>query len=243
VVTDGSEPPGDGIDGAVAHRGDLAQFIPDEDPVCDANEDHGQDVAGDVTEGKVVVHARVWKSDTGVTICPRLARQLDALKPTFRLDDMRDKTEFEFFQALFPMKVVADICALMTSTGRAAHRQFGRKWEVSEGIFWLWQGLHTHMVCFPSKGPLDQYWAKSVHLEATGTVHNLCKYGMTLQHFRNMQRTFVLPTYGQQATDPFDPIRLFVDSWNANMVMVFVPGDRLCLDESMGRWLGMHMPG
>jgi hypothetical protein len=50
-------------------------------------------------------------------------------------------------------------------------------------------------------------------------------------------RAFCLPTHNN-VTDPFNPIRLFVDKWNQTMVATLTPGSMVLEDESMGLWKG-----
>jgi hypothetical protein len=61
---------------------------------------------------------------------------------------------------------------------------------------------------------------------------NLGQYGISYNDFTRMMRAFELPTSGVVA-DPFDPIRKFTDSWNANMVDTLVPSNIITVDESM----------
>jgi len=71
---------------------------------------------------------------------------------------------------------------------------------------------------------------------------NLGQYGITYSHFIKLMSVFELPTYGV-ATDAFEPIRNFTDSWNENMVTTLLPGSILTIDESMGLWNDKGMPG
>ena len=96
---------------------------------------------------------------------------------------------------------------------------------------------------FNQDGDKEQYWLKSDEGQpGVFVVHDLGKYGMSYNFYREIERSFCLPKYGIDE-DVFDPIRLFADKWNDNMKEAFHPSWVLVVDESMGKWRGKGMPG
>jgi hypothetical protein len=97
-------------------------------------------------------------------------------------------------------------------------------------------GLKLYMMIFPMQGPIEQYWEDPVVTADDDMVfvsHNVGRYGLTYNRYREIERSFALPTHGD-TTDVFDPARYFVEIWNKNMEKAFVPGYVLTVDESMG---------
>ena len=144
---------------------------------------------------------------------------------------------------MFPNNLVVEIARETTDTGRKTG--LGHSFEVTEGHMWLFLGCKHYMSVFPQEGSRDDYWAKPGE-ERSGEVflvHNLGQYyGMSYNRYRAIERAFTLPTHGLMS-DPFNPIRLFIDKWNNNMFQAFVPGGTMTVDESMTEWLGQAMPG
>ena len=96
---------------------------------------------------------------------------------------------------------------------------------------------------FPQQGSVDQYWQADCSV-TTGRVsieHNVGKHGVSYSRYREIERAFSLPHYGD-LSDPFDPIRQFVKLWNDNHFQAFKPGWVITVDESMGKWCGKGMP-
>lgn len=110
--------------------------------------------------------------------------------------------------------------------------------EYTEADAWLFCGLKHYMMIFNMDGDRELYWADSADGQVgVFVVHNLGKYGMSYNFFREIERSFTLPTYGN-AGDVFEPVRRFVDMWNENMKGAFEPSWILVVDESMGMWRG-----
>ncbi|KAK3255282.1 hypothetical protein CYMTET_35530 [Cymbomonas tetramitiformis] len=106
------------------------------------------------------------------------------------------------------------------------------------------------MLCFPEEGGNDAYWDKwADKTEAElGTLfirHDLKRFGLTQTRFEHFVKASQLRSNAADVAsgDPFSPIRRFADAWNNTMANVLSPGDLLLVDESMGQWKGMGMPG
>ena len=153
--------------------------------------------------------------------------------PKLNLEDCRNKTEFDFFLAMYPSSLLQETYQLMTK---------GSSIRVGHGEFWLWVGLMMYMMVQPDEGDMSEYWLEMVPSGEVGVVHDLGQYGMPVQRFQKLKDSFVLPTY-DNTDDPFNPIRRFVDEWNANLQSKLSPGELLAFDDSMALWRGLKAPG
>ena len=122
---------------------------------------------------------------------------------------------------------------------------FGGDWTVTRGDVIGFIGLNFAILLFHTGGPKEDLWLNEVsgdYIQSLFLPANLGQYGISYDRFKKLMRCFELPTYGD-ATDPFEPIRKFTDSWNENMLSQLVPGKYITVDESMGLWRGKGMPG
>ena len=183
----------------------------------------------------------VWTKGRGRAVCPHVASGGSRIRPRLTLYNYTEKPILSFFMHMFPSSLVVEISRETTLTGR--NIGLGLNFEVTEGDMWLFLGCKHYMSVFPQEGNKEDYWAPPGE-ERNGEVffiHHLEQYGLTYSRYRNIERAFTLPTHGEMS-DPFNPIRLFVDKWNQNMFRAFVPGSTITIDESMTEWLGRAMP-
>jgi hypothetical protein len=130
------------------------------------------------------------------------------------------------------------MAAEMTSKG--VELGFVSSWLVTHGEVWRFLGYNMAIMVLHSGGPKEDLWLQennAKYEDAVFAVPNLGQYGLDYPRFVKLMRCFTLPTYGDK-TDPFDPIRLFTDKWNATVHSALAPGRILTVDESMALWKG-----
>ena len=184
----------------------------------------------------------VWRKGQGRQTCPHVQAGGNHTRPRLTLYNYTEKTPLDFFEHFLP-SLNQDIARETTFAGRRLN--LGANFEVTEGEIWLFLAYKHYMSVYPQDGDKADYWAAEPGPEHEGEVfivHNLGKYGLTYSRYRQIERSFTLPTY-EQLSDPFNPIRFFVDKWNENMFVAFIPGAEVTVDESMAEWLGKAMPG
>ena len=188
-------------------------------------------------------HHQPWTKGAGRTIDP-LVNGGYKDPPRFTLYNYCDKGELEFFSHCFPKDGFREIAQATTKLGRVKLKR--PNWEATPGEMCCFLGLKLYMMIFPMQGPVEQFWEEDVVTEDIDQLvrvsHNVGRYGLSYNRYREIERSFALPTHGDK-TDVFDPIRYFVKVWNENMEKAFVPGYVLTVDESMGLWKGKGMPG
>ena len=191
------------------------------------------------TQERVKRHRLWWTKNATRTVDPLRTGGGFTGRPVFKLHNYRDASPLQYFEAVFP-SCVPEIAAATTLAGKAIVRP---SFDCSEADMWLFLGLKHYIMIFNQDGDKSQYWETSGDGQpGVFVVHDLGKYGMTYSRFRDIERAFCLPTYGNPE-DVFNPIRFFADQWNDNMKGVFEPSWVLVVDESMGKWLGKGMPG
>ena len=196
-----------------------------------------EDEVAEVGDEHLVVGGVRWKKREG--------RQIDTLStngyqrpPLYKLHAFTEKAELDYFHSFFPCDLIHDIVQSMTLNGRKLG--FGATWEVTVGKFWLFMGYNLAILATHTGGPKEDLWLSDCHEKYGGCLwqpSDLGRYGLSYIEYRNLMRALSLPTY-RDTMDPFDPIRRFVDRWNACAVGSLVPGPVICVDESMGQWLG-----
>jgi hypothetical protein len=188
----------------------------------------------------------VWEKGVGREIDPRFAGA--GLGHTGRarinMQNILDKTEREFFEHCFPTHMLVSMARVVSDRGK---EMFNRNWEVDVADIWVFLGIKQYMMVFPQEGPRKDYWEiapqDANEKQEVFIYHNLGnKYNMSFNFYKEIERAFVLPTYGDD-TDVFDSIRLFSEEWNKNMSKAISPGAYITVDESMGGWTGKGMPG
>eukprot|EP00873_Tetraselmis_striata_P009895 jgi/Tetstr1/430159/TSEL_019991.t1 len=180
------------------------------------------------------IGAQVWKKIHGRSIDPFLTNGRQQVV-AFKLHGHTEKPVLDYFSACFPAGLVEDIAASMTRCG--SELCYGASWEVTSGEFWRFLAYNMAVLIIHSGGPKENLWLKPGYENhgAFFTAPDPGQYGLQYSTFRRMMRAFTLPTYGDN-TDPFDPVRQFVDCWNARMVSMLSPGPLITVDESMGLW-------
>eukprot|EP00873_Tetraselmis_striata_P044287 jgi/Tetstr1/464551/TSEL_009308.t1 len=176
--------------------------------------------------------------DTDSEVEEEAEADADSPAAAFKLHGHTEKPVLDYFSACFPAGLVEDIAASMTRRGRELG--YGALWEVTSGEFWMFLAYNMAILIIHSGGPKEDLWLKPGNEKYHGaffTAPDLGQYGLQYSTFRRMMRAFTLPTYGD-TTDPFDPVRQFVDCWNARMVSMLSPGPLITVDESMGLWTG-----
>ena len=126
----------------------------------------------------------------------------------------------------------------MTQNGRRLG--FGSAWEVTPGLVWSFFGYNMAILTLHTGGPKEDMWLSAPNWDYHDTLWlppDMGRFGMDWPKFKNLMRAFCLPTY-DQIEDPFSPIRRFVDRWNSKMAATLIPGPIICVDESMGLWVG-----
>ena len=195
------------------------------------------------TDTRIKRHNLWWEKSSGRSVDPMLSTGGYSNPPRLTLYNYTDKNELQFFEHCYPTKLVADIASATTLAGKQLLRPH---WLVTEGELWLFLACKQYMMIFAQEGPAKQFW----HLddeEVEGTVfvrHDLGKYGLTFNRYREIERCFRLPhDVHTGGSDHLSSLKTLVDEWNENMCKAFVPGRVLTVDESMGAWLGRGMPG
>ena len=186
-------------------------------------------------------HGQRWNKGQGRTTDPYQTGSGFRDQPRFTLYGYTLADEMVFFQHLFPPCLVVGIvnATIETAKVKLNNRQ---GWSIEVGELWCFLGLKTYMMIFPMAGPVEHFWEAPVDMNTIYVEHNLGRFGMTVNRFREIERCFTLPHHGRM-DDIFNPVRKFVDMWNANMVEAFIPGWVIVVDESMAKWLGKGMPG
>ena len=205
-------------------------------PRTDANKGHFESAS------IIARHHQPWTKGAGRAIDP-LVNGGYKDPPRFTLYNYCDKSALNFFCHCFPDNGFQEIAQATTKVGRVKLKR--STWDVSAGEMCCFLGLKQYMMIFPMQGPVEQYWEDAGVTEDDDMVsvcHNVGRYGLAYNRYREIERCFALPTHGD-TTDVFDPVRYFVEVWNKNMEKAFVPGYVLTVDESMGLWKGKGMPG
>ena len=140
------------------------------------------------TETTITVHGQEWQKNSKCTIDQRAIKGAYKYAPKFKLHGYLEKTEFEFFQAMFPMDLVDGVCEEMST-----HIS---KTTVTKGEFWHFMGYIMYILVHPEEGSIDSYWLTKRPDGEMGAVHNLGKYGMSKSRFIALRTAFRLPTYG-----------------------------------------------
>ena len=204
--------------------------------------DDGEQAASEaqtiVTSGGVT-----WQKGQGRTVDP-FAKDGYKAPAVLKLHRYMDESELAYLLACFPSSLVNQIASLMTKRGRDV-LGFGAAWEVTPGEVYLFLGYNIAILILHTEGPKAHLWMKPgdpKYRDALFMAPDLGQFGIDHARFLKLMSAFTLPTYGD-ASDPFDPVRLFVDAWNAQMQRTLTPGPILVVDESMGLWKGKGMPG
>ena len=192
------------------------------------------------TDTHITRHNVTWQKDEGRQIDPMVHSGYSA-PPRFTLYGYQEKKEVDYFSHVFPRDMVQSLAEATTVTARTKLKRFG--WSVDVGEMYVFLGLKMYMMIYPQQGGVSQYWESedSGLSHRVSVDHSLGKHGMLLSRYREIERCFTLPHRGD-LTDPFDPIRMFVERWNQNMSEAFKPSWVIVVDESMGKWQGKGMP-
>ena len=196
-----------------------------------------EDVEEDVGEIELEVGGVVWFKNQGRVVDP-MATFGYQRPPLYKLHGFTTKNELEFFQSFFPVNLINETAACMTTNGRRLG--YGTHWEVTPGMLWLFFGYNMAILTLHTAGPKEDLWLSEVtntYRDSLWLPPGLGRFGMDWSMFKKMMRAFCLPTYGTD-TDPFNPIRRFLDEWNSRMASTLAPGPVICVDESMGLWVG-----
>ena len=185
-------------------------------------------------------HGQRWNKGQGRTTDPYHTGSGFRDQPRFTLYGYTLADELSFFQHIFPPSLLVGIVNATIETARVKLKRYA--WTLELGELWCFLGLKTYMMIFPMAGPVEHYWEAPVDESTIYVDHNLGRFGMTVNRFKEIERCFTLPHYGRM-DDTFDPVRKFVDMWNANMAEAYIPGWVIVVDESMAKWLGKGMPG
>ena len=194
-------------------------------------------VGGDNNPRQITCGEYVWDTNRGRTVDPFAQRGYNR-RAVFNLHNFTEKFELEFFEACFPSEMVPEIADMISKRGRDLG--FGPTWEVSPGMAWLFLAYNFCVLAIHTGGPKEDLWLRpgdKKFEEAFYLCADLGQYGLQYSVFCKIMRCFELPTHGDW-TDPFNPIRLFVEKWNSTMVAVLTPGSKVVVDESMGLWKG-----
>ena len=193
------------------------------------------------TETHVKRHRVLWEKGGIRESDPMLTGNGYSGRPRLTLYNYTEKSPLQFFEHCWPVNLVSDIAFATSSAGQRLIRP---GWTVSKGEMWLFLAEKGYMNLFPQEGRKEHYW-EVPEVDKVGMAfveHDLGKYGHDANRYREIERAFRLPTYGDKS-DFFDPIRRTVDEWNARMEAALEPGPFLTVDESMAGWRGKGMPG
>jgi hypothetical protein len=183
-----------------------------------------------------------WNKMEGRTVDPFVQKGYNR-RAEFKLHNYTEKTERDFFEAMFPWETIPEIASLMTARGRLLG--YGPDWSVSRGDVIGFLGYNFSVLIFHIGGPKEDLWlheSAGKYEDSIFSPANLGQFGMPYNYFAKLMRTFELPTH-DDPSDPFNPIRKFTDEWNKNMYTNLVPGHIITVDESMGLWKGKGMLG
>ena len=192
------------------------------------------------TETHVKRHRVSWLKGGTREIDPMLSGGAFVGRSRLTLHNYTEKRPLEFFEHCFP-PIVDDIASATTLAGRRLIRP---TFSVSKGEMWLFLAEKGYMNVYPQEGPKEHYWEvpDDERIDTVFVDHNLGKFGHGYNRYKDIERSFRLPTHGD-SSDFFDPIRRTVDEWNARMEVALDPGPFLTVDESMAGWKGKGMPG
>ena len=208
-----------------------------------SEDEEDEEDEGEATDNIIKMkNGQKWSKGVGRTVDPFLQRGYHQ-NAKLRLPGCTEKNEMEYFLACFPKHFINSIAQLMTQKGRSL--LFGTSWTVTPGEVYSFFGYNIAIMLLHTGGPKQDLWLADGDSKYEGALFlapDLGQYGISYARFHRLMMTFTLPTYGD-GTDPFDPIRMFVDAWNTNMESTILPGPTIIVDESMGLWKGRGMPG
>ena len=191
-----------------------------------------------VLDDRLKVGDVVWIKSQGRVVDP-MANDGYQRPPRYKLHGFTCKNELEFFESFFPTNLINETAACMTQNGQRIG--FGTTWEVTPGLVWSFLGYNMAILTLNPAGAKKYMWLSEVTDDFKDSLWlppDLGRYGMSWNKFKNLMRAFCLPTYGQANDDPFNPIRRFLDQWNSCVAATLIPGPIICVDESMGLWVG-----
>jgi hypothetical protein len=146
----------------------------------------------------------------------------------------------EYFYLLFPMGFLPE---LLTQTNLiiqdSAYPNY-LKYNLTRGELFKWLGIKLAMILSPLRGGIDAYFASENEI---GTVYEAGNFGkrfkMSKGRFKIIQESLRFAPENRQSTDPWNPIRPFIDAFNTRNASVVIPGIFLCIDECMSMWKGL----
>ena len=192
------------------------------------------------SETHIKRHRLSWLKGGTREIDPMLTGNGYSARSRLTLYNYTSKTPLDFFEHCWPALVEE----IAEATSLAGQRIIRPGFQVSKGEMWLYLAEKGYMNIFPQEGPKGHYWEvpEEQKEEMIYVEHDLGRFGHDYSRFKDIERAFRLPTYGN-SSDFFDPVRKLVDSWNNCMEAAIEPGPVLTVDESMGGWKGKGMPG
>ncbi|OWY90602.1 hypothetical protein PHMEG_00041199 [Phytophthora megakarya] len=112
---------------------------------------------------------------------------------------------------------------------------------IKAGDWFKWFGLRLAMALEPSPGPVRVYWETEARDGFMGTPPCFGqRFGMSRQCFEQIMNCMSFSD-GYLSDDPWKPIRLVVDGFNARRKNFVSPGNLLCVDECVSAWKGREV--
>ncbi|KAF4136960.1 Transposase IS4, partial [Phytophthora infestans] len=197
--------------------------------------DSGLSRAENEDDGSVYAHGRRWIHCDAVLIDPAdfvLARKASIHWPSHLL--LGERSFVSYFYLMYPMGSLQT--TIQETNTLLVERRQG---VIGRGEFFRWIGSRLAMTLEPRRGPLTVYWNASVPERSVGTAANFGQlYGMTCRTFQNIQSALRFALSQAPADDPWQAVRLLINSFNEQRKRVISPGAVLCVDECMSSWQG-----
>ncbi|OWY95099.1 hypothetical protein PHMEG_00034987, partial [Phytophthora megakarya] len=109
---------------------------------------------------------------------------------------------------------------------------------IKAGDWFKWIGLRLAMALEPRPGPVRVYWETEARDGFIGTPPCFGqRFGMSRHCFEQIMNCMSFSD-GYLSDDPWKPIRLGVDRFNARRKDFVSPGNLLCVDECISAWKG-----
>ena len=114
-----------------------------------------------------MVGQQVWRKNQGRTIDPSKAHG-HARPAAFKLYCYTEKSELDYFMAVFPSHLIAEIAVGMTDRGGLLG--FGSTWEVSVGEAWRFIGYNMAIMVLHTWGPKEDLWLDNDNKKYDGAL-------------------------------------------------------------------------
>ncbi|CAG8688987.1 4091_t:CDS:2, partial [Gigaspora margarita] len=171
------------------------------------------------------------EQDSAVGIDSRRVHQSYTNSLVVNISDIANASPRQFFEHFLPVEYL--MSTVIPSTNKRA-RECERRWQ---NLTWMelmrFFGVLTVMT-YVQCADIRDYW--SVTQETYSITIGFGKY-ISLRRFRDIIKYITLTDIPMDNNNPFHLIRKFHNAFNKNLSEAIIPGNFLCIDESMCQWM------